>query len=180
MTTRTLKTELTQGYEIVRVIEGTFEKGYTSADLKSLQTVFVPKKIKEKYVRCPVTGLHLATIGEHKTLRSYAATAIKAIGVTYDNQDPYFEETLENLQGDILPMVIIQNKEYKWFALRVIDNHLQVKELQNFEPYADIGDDWNNQPFDNIKIWGWRYLTVNQSQSTNKRLLSITDWFLRR
>jgi hypothetical protein len=38
----------------------------------------------DTFVRCSVTGLHLSNIAQHKTLRSYAATAEKAIGIYYD------------------------------------------------------------------------------------------------
>lgn len=169
MAVKTFRTELSKGYELIRVIEGTFERGYTSADLKSLQTVFVPQKVKETYVRCSVTGLHLSNIEQHKTLRSYAATAIKAVGVYYEAETDHEDN----------PMVIIQNKDLKWFALRLCGERLEISSLKDeFNPY-DICDGWE-QPFDKDAVGGWRYLTVNQSQSTNKRLMSIVDWFLKR
>ena len=176
MAVKTFKTELSKGYELVRVLEGTFEKGYASADLNSLQTVFVPQKVKETYVRCSVTGLHLSNIEQHKTLRSYAATAVKAIGIRYaiDHKNCIYPVGID------YPVVLIQNQDNKWYALCVVDHVLDVEPMNDdFDP-RDIGDDWEHQPYNKEKIGGWRYLTVNQSQSTNKRLMSIVDWFLKR
>ena len=171
MAVRTFKTEISKGYELVRIFEGTIRKAFSTSDLESLGEVFIPEKVLSTFTRCSVTGLHLSNIAQHKTLRSYAATAKRAIGVGYDGDMPHADN----------PMVIIQNLKNEWYAIRLKGYELEISPIKgDLDPYYDIGDGWEGQPFDKEKIWGWRWLTVNQSQSTNKRLLSIVDWFLKR
>lgn len=164
---KAFKLDLGNGYERIKTYVGEEVTGFNREGTK--EVVFVPEKTIANYVRCAVTGLRLQTMQEQRTLRSYAATAIKAVGVYYE----------ANTNHEDNPMVIIQNKDLKWFALRLCGDRLEVSAIEDeFNPY-DICDGWE-QPFDKDEIGGWRYLTVNQSQSTNKRLMSIVDWFLMR
>jgi hypothetical protein len=99
-------------------------------------------------------GLVCNNLESYRMLRSHLIGVTKAIGIVSDDYD-----TSVILIYDGGEAVEITYKE-----LDIIVS----KRYNNFDPYEDI------------PVNEWRYLTVNAQQSVNKKCWAITDWFLRR
>ena len=102
-------------------------------------------------------GLFCQDFRSYKILRTYAKMAEKAIGIRQGREEHDGRQYVILIMPTSAVLLSYDGKMIKW-----------VKEYQNFNPYR------------HLRNYGWRYLTVDSQQSTNKKCWAIIDWFLGR
>lgn len=143
------------GFTLNRVFEVETHKGEILENSRFIKREVVDRTTFSGF-KDTTFGLNCQNFRSYKILRTYAKMAEKAIGIMQDEEfDDGKQYVLLKLKTGDAVLLSYDGKTIK-----------KVKEYQSFNPYR------------NISNYGWRYLTVDARQSTNKKCWSIIDWFL--